>query len=157
MQSDDDAIVSSLSVVGDLYADLYAMQTSNTFLDSMRQHLAEVSSRRRALILLLLVDVSTTCTLAPELVELSVSHANADIIRQILGRVARSELEEVIGPIVNNRLGQADDDEYRRLAELLDHLGMGKSLALLVTSANRSADPDIREVGEDFARSSLRE
>jgi hypothetical protein len=43
-----------------------------------------------------------------------------------------------------------DYDVYRRLAELLSHLGLHEALQELRRRAAASNDPDIREVAEDF-------
>ncbi len=43
-----------------------------------------------------------------------------------------------------------DDDAYRRIAELFQHLGLQEPLAALCRRAAASNDPDIREVAEDF-------
>ncbi len=37
------------------------------------------------------------------------------------------------------------------MAELLSHLGLREALNQLSVQALRSSDPDVREVGEDFA------
>jgi hypothetical protein len=49
-------------------------------------------------------------------------------------------------------LNVADDDEFRRLAEALAFLELDDALAELVGRAAASADPNLREVADDFRR-----
>ena len=58
-------------------------------------------------------------------------------------------LEEQIPPLLQT----ADFDELRRLAELLAHVHAWSLLGLLAGHAAASADPDVREVGDDFTSS----
>jgi len=48
-------------------------------------------------------------------------------------------------------LPTADDEEFRRMAELLHHLGLQAELADLLAIAKESDDSDIREVAADFS------
>jgi len=80
------------------------------------------------------------------------SHRNAVLTREVLARLPREELELRLRPLISERLNDADDDEYRRLAEALAHLGLEDVLAELVARAIESDDPHVREVAEDFGR-----
>jgi hypothetical protein len=53
--------------------------------------------------------------------------------------------------LVMTRLASADGDEYRRLAELLWHVGDRETLVELTARALVSADSETRAVGEDFS------
>jgi hypothetical protein len=72
--------------------------------------------------------------------------------REALGRVDSGWLFAALAPEVERTLPDADDEVYRRLAELLDHLGQEALLARVVTAAEDSDDEDILEVADDFRR-----
>jgi hypothetical protein len=72
--------------------------------------------------------------------------------REALGRVDPGWLSTALAPEVERTLPDADDEVFRRLAELLDHLGQEALLARVVSAAEDSDDEDIREVADDFRR-----
>jgi len=83
------------------------------------------------------------------LVDNSMTHAFAlDARRAIWSR--RSAVQAQLQESVERRLVTADDDEYRRLAELLDYLDDRETLRRLIQTALDSPDPEINEVGADF-------
>jgi hypothetical protein len=105
------------------------------------------------LLMLNLLDVDYTEALIDELVSNSLSHRKALRVRQVLGRLSHESAEHLVPPAVWRQLHDTSDyDAYRRMAELLSHLGLYDALGHLSTRALASSDPDIREVGEDFAR-----
>jgi len=85
------------------------------------------------------------------LIDLSLSHAWAGAAREAIAPAWRAGTVDDLPQKVLARLDHADNDEYRRLAELLDHLLADDALRELVKRAKTSADPDTREVAEDFS------
>ncbi|GAA2288406.1 hypothetical protein GCM10010402_52990 [Actinomadura luteofluorescens] len=72
-----------------------------------------------------------------------------------MGRLTWSEAKEIVPPAVWRLLDDAGDgDDFRRMAELLDHLGLYEALQELCARAGVSTDDDVREVAEDFGRRS---
>ncbi len=104
----------------------------------------------RAALDFLSVFPDDTLTLLPQLVEHALSHRWAGFAREAIGaapyRLTHPALKEIVLP----RLDSADDDEYRRFAELLAHVEAWDLLRQLTKRALASDDPDIREVGDDF-------
>jgi hypothetical protein len=88
--------------------------------------------------------------LLPELVDMSTSHGWAFKARQAIDRIPRDCLLPLLEPLILDRLDSADDDEYRRLAELLAHIRARGLLSQLVARALATDDAHIREVGQDF-------
>lgn len=73
-------------------------------------------------------------------------------VRELLARLPHTEAEANIPSAVWRLLDQEDDgDAYRRMAELLDHLGLNVALKELCRRAYDHIDPDVREVADDFA------
>ncbi|MEV6675147.1 hypothetical protein [Streptomyces sp. NPDC051162] len=91
--------------------------------------------------------------LLPELVEWSASHGWALAARQAIDRIPRDRLLPLLEPLILDRLDSADDDEYRRFAELLAHVEAWELLGQLAVRAMTSGDPHTREVAEDFMES----
>ena len=109
------------------------------------------SARRQwALYLLSLADADLVSELLPELVVAGFRPRDALLVREILGRLPRAALQSLLPPVIHDRLRDAEDDEFRRIAELLKHLGLSDQLADLVAVARVSDDPNIREVADDF-------
>ncbi|WP_149260555.1 hypothetical protein [Actinomadura sp. K4S16] len=88
--------------------------------------------------------------LLPQLVALSMSDALALAARRAIGRIPRDRLEPLLAPLIMDELDSADCDDFRRLAELLAHIGAWRLLEQLVHRARANGDPDFREVAEDF-------
>jgi hypothetical protein len=91
--------------------------------------------------------------LLDDLVDLSLSHGWALAARRAVGALPRDGLEPLLEPLVLERLDSADGDEYRRLAELLVHVGAWDLLGRLVDRAREAEDPGTREVADDVTRS----
>lgn len=107
--------------------------------------------RRQTLLLLSFLDPAYTITLADLLVELAISHRDGLLIRQILGRLRYVEAADVVPAAVWRTLDDiGDDDAYRMLADLLNHLGLDEARHQLRNRALASADPYVREVGEEI-------
>lgn len=117
--------------------------------EALREALRKAEGRW-ALYFLLLADADLVREVLPELIVAGLCHRDALLVRGIVGRLPRSVLQSELPPVIEVRLADADDDEFRRLAELLDHLGLDAELAHLVAVARQSEDPDIREVAESF-------
>jgi hypothetical protein len=121
-------------------------------LEALRRNLNVNEDEQVALMLLSLLDPAFSEALIDRLVSASLSHRNALRIRWILGRLPRDQAESIVPPAVWRTLQETgDDDAYRRMAELLWHLGLREALSQLAAQALKSSDPDIREVGEDFS------
>jgi hypothetical protein len=69
------------------------------------------------------------------------------------GVTRRDRLIPAMKQLVPPLLETADYDDYRRLAELLAHVNAWELLGELTRRALASADPDTREVGDDFTSS----
>lgn len=91
--------------------------------------------------------------LLPELVEWSTSHRWAPAARHAIDRIPSDRLLPLLEPLILDRLDSADDDEYRRFAELLAHVEAWELLGRLTVRALTSDDPHTREVAEDFTES----
>lgn len=125
--------------------------------DRLTQELGDAlrsgADRRDALFLLSLLDIEYTSELLPEVVRAALSHGDAGEARRVLGALDADEAAELVPPAVRAVLAdEPDDDAYRRMAELLDHLGLAQALAELCEAAAASDDPDVQEVAEDFGR-----
>ncbi|MGH6653974.1 MAG: hypothetical protein ACRDVE_02080 [Actinocrinis sp.] len=117
----------------------------------LRAALTSGDDRRDALFLLGLLDLDYTRDLVPELVGAALSHRDAGEARRALGALEADTAGELVPPAVRALLeAQPDDDAFRRMAELLDHLGLEDALAELCEAAAASEDPDIQEVAQDF-------
>lgn len=117
-----------------------------------RETLRSDKSWHGTLMLLELADTRCTEALIDDLVRISVSDRLNTRISNLLGRLSHRKAEQLIPPVVWALLDNpgADYYDYRRLAELLDHLGLADALAELCARAAASDDPDMREVAEDF-------
>jgi hypothetical protein len=121
-------------------------------LESLRGAMSSPEEETAALVLLGLLEPDYSAALIGQLISASLSHRNALRVRQVLGRLPRDQAARIIPPAVRSRLRETGDyDAYRRMAELLSHLGLDDALRQLTAQALLSADPDIREVGENFA------
>lgn len=80
------------------------------------------------------------------------THADVGLARLVIARADPGWLSQALRPLVSEFLDRADldDSDYRRLAELLDSLHQSDLMELLVLTADRSTDEDIREVADDF-------
>ena len=124
-----------------------------TTLELLKEALAGVSDRRVALLLLLHLGQDYVLGVADHLVRISLSYRDAMLTRQILGSLPHDEIARVVPRYVWAVLDEEDDgDAYRRLAELLQYLGLFESLQELSERAILSGDLEIREVGQEFGR-----
>ena len=90
--------------------------------------------------------------LVPELVQAALISRPEILVpaREALGRLDAGWLSLALRPEVERVLPDADWEVYRRLAELLRHLGQEALLARVVAAAAESDDEDVREVADDF-------
>lgn len=114
--------------------------------------LANPAQRRTSLVLLTLLDPEQTALVVDQIVPLAASDRDALLVRQVLGRLPWHRLRQLVPPVVDMLLDEADDHDYRRYAELLDHLGLFDALEELRARASESSDPGIREVAEESGR-----
>lgn len=121
-------------------------------LEALRSALRVPEDQPMALLILGWLETGYSEALVDELVSAALSHRNALRVREVLGRLPHDLAERVVPPAVWRQLRETGDyDAYRRMAELLLHLGLRDALTQLSAEALQSSDPDIREVGEDFA------
>jgi hypothetical protein len=124
-----------------------------TTLDLLREALSGVPHRRAALLLLRYLGPDYALAVIDRLVKISLSHRDALLVRQILGSLPYDEIARIVPVQVWEVLDEENDgDAYRRLAELLRHLGLFDSLQDLCERALVSTDSEVREVGEEFGR-----
>lgn len=119
--------------------------------ESLRKALHGATGRGEAIVMLGHLDHAIVRAVVADLVWLAVSHRYALQTRQILGRLSHADVADRVPPAVWRQLEETpDDDAYRRMAELLDHLGLADALEELCRRAAASDDADIREVAADF-------
>jgi hypothetical protein len=114
--------------------------------------LTDPAQRRTTLVLLTLLDPEQTTSVIGQIVPLAASDRDALLVRQLLGRLPWDRLRQLIPPVVDALLDEADDHDYRRYAELLDHLGLFDALEELRARASESPDAGIREVSKEYGR-----
>lgn len=107
-----------------------------------------------ALRALVLLDPQVTVELLPELLVIAEIRNEFPLVVQAIGRIPRAELAKRLHELVLERLDDANYfySEYRRLAELLDQVGLDETLSTLVERALASADERKRKVGRDYRR-----
>jgi hypothetical protein len=106
---------------------------------------------RRTLLLLSYLDPGYIVALADRLVYCAERHRDALLVRQIFGRLRHDHAEDLVPLAVWRHLGDREDDEaYRRMAELLYHLGLTDALRQITRRALASEDPNMRDVGLEF-------
>jgi hypothetical protein len=93
--------------------------------------------------------------LLPDLVWLSVSHAWAGRVRETIARIPGDSLFPRLDVLIAAALDTADEepdayDDYRRHAELLEHVAAWDTLRAVTERALTSADPDVHEVGDSY-------
>jgi hypothetical protein len=123
----------------------------SAMLTTLDNALGGISERAQALRPLGCLDLQDTIALMDKLVSLSLSHGDALAVRRVLGGLAHDEAARTVPLAVWKQLDITDDDDaYRRLAELLRHLGLSEALRQLCERALKSNDPAVQEVGRDF-------
>lgn len=121
--------------------------------DRLRSALRQPEQEVQAILLLDTLSTEPTKGLIDVLLDHALRDRYTVLIRNLLGRLAWSEAKEIVPPAVWRLLDKADEgDDYRRMAELLDHLGLHEALQELCVRASDSIDEDVREVAGDFGR-----
>lgn len=126
----------------------------------LRGGLLSLPWRRPALAVLGSSDPALSEQLLPELFQLaSVSHSLIGEVRRCIRRVPRERLAVQLESLVCQLVDDSNSgyEAYRRIAELLREIGCWPVLDILVHAARASSDADIREVADDFGRSSNRD
>ena len=125
---------------------------SETAIDCLRSALTDFSARDPALTVLGILSTDYTVKLIDDLVVVALRTRYTLQIRNLLGRLAYQQAEALV-PLAVWRLleAESDGDAYRRMAELLDHLGLKDALDQLFIQARNSIDEDAREMAEDFS------
>jgi hypothetical protein len=156
-QPDDrlwDALVSVEQERARRRAEFYQQATSRT--DTLARALAGSAWDQSVALEFLAALSDDVPALLDRLIELSLSHGWAFAARQAIASAWRTGSLPALPEKVIARLDHADDDEYRRLAELLEHLQAWDALHELVRRARAADDPHTREVAEDFDTSDQR-
>lgn len=121
-------------------------------LEAIRNALRGVAERTDAMTLLGELSAEYTVAVLPELVRVALSQRDTYRVRQLIGQLPYDDTATSVPSVVWAQLAQTtDDDAYRRMAELLKHLGLTQTLRALCEKAAMSTDPGIREVAADFA------
>jgi hypothetical protein len=145
----DDAFGSAKRLMVDLLRVRPALQSREV--TTRIKEALQSAERQWALYLLMIVDVDMTRQVLPELLQAGLRHRDAVLVREIIGRLPRRVLAIDLPPLIEDRMSTADEDEFRRMAELLDHLGLVEALNSIVQQAMEGDDPGIRDAAEDFS------
>jgi hypothetical protein len=117
---------------------------------ALREAFGSFRTRGLALLVLLNLDATFTLELFDEVLSASFSDRHALLARQVLGILPRQALEDDLAARLPVLLKDHDEVVFRRLAELLQHLGLTTALGMLVLRASGSASEYIRDIAEDF-------
>ncbi|MER7842102.1 hypothetical protein ABTY98_41015 [Streptomyces sp. NPDC096040] len=153
-RADDDAFAEALAAAGRLNRALSPLRINEEWAqERLRSALRRPEHAVQAIFLLETLDTEPTKALVDDLVKYALRERHTLLIRNLLGRLPWREAKEIVPPAVGRLLDDADDsDDYRRMAELLYHLGLDEALQELCARAEDSIDPDVREVAADFGR-----
>jgi len=111
------------------------------------------SGKETALRLLQILPDKRTVPFADALLPLALrSKPYVGIVRELLASLGHGWMSANGRDFVERTISSPDatEEEFRRLAVLLDELNKPELLALVVDAARRSDDPDILEVAEDY-------
>ncbi len=116
----------------------------------LRQALKVPSQRGTALRVLEVADQAIREELFFDLIALATSdHSDIDLVRQAIKGVRRSHREKLIHAFVDRLPRQLEEDEYRRLFELLTAL-RSDSLSTLLARASEGTSMEIRALVDEF-------
>lgn len=119
---------------------------------AVRATLAVPSQAHAGLQVLMWLEPQLTLEMLEDVLTRAASPRDTGLARQALGRLPRAVLARPLHDAVLARLERShDDDEYRRYAELLRHLGQTETLRVLVERAQASSDANMHDVAEDFS------
>lgn len=144
----------ALELAGELHAATLPLRADRSAtLARLREALTTPTRHRRALLLLQVLHTDYTVGLADVLVRRALSTGDTALVRRLFARLPRDEMVGVVPTAVWRQLAETDDfDAYRRMAELLDYLGLDDALQQLADAAADSDDPETREVGREYGR-----
>jgi hypothetical protein len=125
-------------------------QHAGTRRDTLRAALEGSQWDRKAALSLLESLPEDVPALLDQLVENAMSPQWALAARRAIASGPHDLVAPALRVIAERRLAGADADDYRRLAELLRHLGDKDALGELLRRASLSGDGDVRDVGRDF-------
>lgn len=111
------------------------------------------SDKETALRLLQILPDERTRPFADALLPLALrSKPYVGVVRQLLASLGPGWMSANARDFVEQTISSpnATEEEFHRLAELLDELNEPDLLKMVVDAARRSDDPDIREVAEDY-------
>ncbi|MGP3991652.1 hypothetical protein [Streptomyces sp. 3N207] len=118
---------------------------------ALGEALKRLDTRDDALLLLATLDTDITEALLVPLLRAALRVRDTLTVRHLLGRLPRSTAEAAVPSAVWALLDETEDgDDYRRMAEMLDHLGLDTALRDLTVRAHESTDEEVREVAADF-------
>ncbi|MEC3977171.1 hypothetical protein [Amycolatopsis sp. H20-H5] len=120
--------------------------------EAARIALSHVEQRQDAIDVLRFLSVRFIKELLDSILEVSLADTETLNARELLGRLPFGEAQETVPPAVWKLLDKEDDElAYRRMAGLLDHLGLYDALKQLCTKAYEHIDPDVREIASDYS------
>jgi hypothetical protein len=148
----DPAFSRALEMAGELYTATWPLNADrSTTLYRLRKALTNPTKNRLALLLMQVLHTDFTVALADVLTRRALSTRDTYLVRHLFARLPRDEAVGVVPNAVWRQLAETDDcDAYRRMAELLDHLGLDHALQQLAEAAAASDDPETREVGKEY-------
>ncbi|RKS08930.1 hypothetical protein DFP74_4656 [Nocardiopsis sp. Huas11] len=91
--------------------------------------------------------------LLDDLVDLALSPGWALATRRAIGTIPHDDLVPLLEPLVLEHLETANEDDYRRLTELLVHVEAWDLLGRLVAHGLEADAPDTREAADDLMES----
>jgi hypothetical protein len=127
-----------------------ALSREPSFVEQLRAALRDVTTRRTTLFVLLLLDPTFSRDTAADLIRIGESDRDAVLVRQVLARLPRSDLYDVVRPMVERAAETGDGHVLLRMSELLWHLGLTESLDAVLAQARESGDPERVDVADTF-------
>jgi hypothetical protein len=113
--------------------------------EALRQALDSTGDETAAIMALGWLDVAYSEALVDELVGVALSHRSALRGRELLGRHPYAQAGRIVPSAVWRLLQEANDyDAYRRMAELLSHLGLNTALSELCDQAGHVVEGNLR-------------
>lgn len=129
------------------------IQCDEPLVSTLRAALSVPEDRGSALRLMNATPYPQWIEVFPDLLDLATTgHSDIGLVRRLLSTLPGGYLDSFLWVEVDRALVAADDEVFRRLAELLSDLGRHDDLRALVALAEASDDADTQEVAADFRR-----
>lgn len=128
------------------------VSNSKTIVEELENGLRSVKERGTALRLLIDLDQTIKGKLTEPIFDLCLfSHPEIDLSREIFLDIDRQVTAQKLSNVLEDPPSDWDEEEFRRLAELLSQGRMTGHLRKLLELARSHLSEDVREVAEDFA------